>query len=251
MERQLLCREQAKWVRIRAPMLILAVDTSSRQCSLALLRDQEVLAATGGVSEEPYASRIFADLKRVTGQARVELAQIELFAVAAGPGSFTGLRVGLTAVKGWSEAFGRPVAAVSVLEAMAAQARGGPILAPVWDARGGKLFGGVFRREGADGRLRAMGEEVVLSPGEYFQWVAGVSGGEAPIFVTTTPEVVGTALAGSPFAGATVEEVSGELAPWIGRLGWARSQRGEVVDSLGLEANYVRRSDAEEKWRGG
>ena len=234
-------------------MLILALDTSTRYCSLALLRDQEVVAATAGVSDEPYASRIFSDLKHVTAQAGVEVSQIELFAVATGPGSFTGLRVGMTAVKGWSEVFGRPVAPVSVLEAIAVQARGpGRVLVPVLDARGGHLFGGAFRREreGVEGRLQAIGEEVVLSAEEYFRWVAGVSGGEAPVFVTSTPDVVKAGLAAWPWEGATVEEVSGELAPWVGRLGLARSLRGELVDSLGLEANYVRRSDAETKWRG-
>jgi tRNA threonylcarbamoyladenosine biosynthesis protein TsaB len=233
-------------------MLILALDTSTRQCSLAILRDEQVLAATGGVSEEPYATRIVTDANRVLSQSRVELLQIELFAVAAGPGSFTGLRVGLAAVKGWAEVFGRPIAAVSGLEAVAAQAQGAAqVLAPVIDARGGQLFGGVFRREGPDGRLTAMAEEVVLSAEEYFRWVAGVAGSEAPLFVTTTPEVVKTGLEDSAFAGATLELVSGLLAPTIGRLGLQRWRRGEVVDALSLDANYVRRSDAEVKWRGG
>ena len=93
-------------------------------------------------------------LRRVLGQASVELGQIELFAVVAGPGSFTGLRVGLAAVKGWAEVLGRPIAAVSGLEAVAVQAQGGAhVLAAAIDARGGQLFGGMFRREGADGRL--------------------------------------------------------------------------------------------------
>jgi tRNA threonylcarbamoyladenosine biosynthesis protein TsaB len=232
-------------------MLTLSVDTSSRQCSVALLRDQEVLAASGGVSDEPYASRLFADVNRVMGQVGVELTQIELYAVATGPGSFTGLRVGLAAVKGWSEVFGRPIAPVSALEAIATQAQGpGRLLASVMDARGGQVFGALFRREGAGGRLHMVGEERVSSPEEYFGWAERLWGGEAPVFVTATPEVVRVGLAASTFAGATLEEVSGELAPFIGRLGLARSRRGEVVDALGLEANYVRRSDAEVKWQG-
>jgi tRNA threonylcarbamoyladenosine biosynthesis protein TsaB len=233
-------------------VLILAVDTSSKLCSVALLRDNEVMAGTGGASDEPYASRLFADVSRVIGQAGSELAQIELFAVATGPGSFTGLRVGLTAVKAWSEVFGRPVAPVSVLEAVATQAGTSVgLVAAIVDARGGQIFGGLFRRQGSDGRLQAVGEEVVLSPEEYFGWVAQQSRGEAPLFVTTTPEVARAGLAASAFASARLEEASSELAPFIGRLGLARSRRGELVDAVGLEANYVRRSDAEVKWRGG
>lgn len=233
-------------------MLILAIDTSSRHCSVALLRDNEVMACTGGMTDEPYASRLFADVQRMIFGAGVELPQIELFAVATGPGSFTGLRVGLAAVKGWSEAFDRPIAAVRVLEAVAVQAAGpGELVAPLLDARGGQIFGGLFRRDRSPGRLLAMGEEVVMSPEEYFAWVAQQAGAEPPVFATTTPDVARIALAASPFASARLEEVSGELAPFIGRLGLASSQRGDVVDAAGLEANYVRRSDAEVKWRGG
>jgi tRNA threonylcarbamoyladenosine biosynthesis protein TsaB len=232
-------------------MLILAVDTSSRQCSLAVLRDHEVLATTGGTSDEPYASRLFADLDRVLTQANVEVAQIELFAVAIGPGAFTGLRVGLAAVKGWSEVFRRPAAAVSVLEAIATQAKSsGQLLAAVADARGSQFYGGLFRRDPSDGCLQPIAEEVVLSSEEYFRWIAQVAGSEEPLFVTTTPEPVKMALAASPFAAAVLKEVSGDLAPFVGRLGLERSQHGKLVDALALEANYVRRSDAEVKWRG-
>jgi tRNA threonylcarbamoyladenosine biosynthesis protein TsaB len=233
-------------------MVILAIDTSTRLCSLALMRDAEVVASTGGVTSEPYASRVFADMKVILRQASVELEQIELFAVACGPGSFTGLRVGLAAVKGWAEVFGRPVASVSVLEAIGVQARGAAMLvAPVLDARGGQIFGGIFRRENENGWLRAIGEEVVLSPEEYAEWLKGITGGEAPLFVSSTPEAVRPVLAALPWGEPRIEEVSGQLAPFIGRIGLTRSRRGEVVDSLRLEANYVRRSDAEVKWRGG
>ena len=251
LEGQLLGADRPEWVKILT-VLILAVDTSSRQCSLAVLRDREVLATTGGFSDEPYATRLFGDLSRVLGQARLKVEQIELFAVATGPGSFTGLRVGLTAVKGWAEVFGRPIAAISGLEAVAIQAGSTDrLLAAVIDARGGQLFGAMFRREPAGSELQLMGEEVVLGSEEYFRWVARQSGGKAPLFVTPTVQAVETGLAASSLAGAPVEEVSGELAPFIGRLGYARGLRGQLVDALGLEANYIRRSDAEVKREGG
>lgn len=234
------------------PVLILAVDTSSRQGSLAVLRDQQVLAATGGFSDEPYASRLFADLSRVLGEAQVNLEQIDVFAVAAGPGSFTGLRVGLTAVKAWAEVFNRPIAAISGLEAVAVQARSTDrLLAPVIDARGGRFFGAIYRwMDPSAGQLQLLGEEVVLSWEEFFPWVARQAGNEAPLFLSATVQAVESASALSPLAGARVEEVSGELAPFIGRLGYARATRNQLVDALSLEANYVRRSDAEVNWRG-
>src|SRR3990172_745757 len=151
------------------PMLILAVDTSGRHGSVAVLRDQKVLATIGGISDQPYASRLFVDLDRVLGEAQITLERVELFAVATGPGSFTGLRVGLTAVKGWAEVFGRPIAPISVLEAVAVQAPArGTLVAPVMDARGGQVFGGIFRwRDAADGQKELLGEEVVLAADEF------------------------------------------------------------------------------------
>src|SRR5579872_6219879 len=102
-------------------MLILAVDTSTRTGSAAILRDSEVLAEISGYEETPYSSRLFRDIALLQDRANFRLDQVDLFAVAAGPGSFTGLRVGLTAVKAWAEVHGKPIAAVSGLEAIAAE----------------------------------------------------------------------------------------------------------------------------------
>jgi tRNA A37 threonylcarbamoyladenosine modification protein TsaB len=141
---------------------------------------------------------------------------------------------------------------VSGLEAVAVQAgTAGRLLVPVTDARGGQFFGAIFRRvDPAGGELQLQGEEVVLKSEEFFRWVARQTDGQAPVFVSATIEAVRGALAASPLAGAPLEEVSGELATFIGRLGYARALRGQLVDSLGLEANYIRRSDAEVNWRG-
>jgi tRNA threonylcarbamoyladenosine biosynthesis protein TsaB len=232
-------------------VLTLAIDTSTRTGSLAVLRNSEVLARTSGYSDEPYERRVFADLDEVLRESGAGLQDVDLLAVATGPGSFTGLRVGLAAVKAWSEAFGRPIAAVSSLEAVAAQARDREgLLVPVMDARAGQYFGAVYRRDGEPCELQLIGEEVILEAAEFLEWVKAQVGSGTARFVTPTVAIIGAALDTSVMAGASLEEASGELAPWIGRLGYARAQRGEVVDAAGLEANYVRRSDAEMKWRG-
>ena len=102
-------------------MLILAIDTSTRAGSIALLRDRQVLAEIAAREDTPYSTRLFRDLELLQSRAQFRMTQIDLFAVAAGPGSFTGLRVGLTAVKGWAEVHRKPIAAISGLEAIAAQ----------------------------------------------------------------------------------------------------------------------------------
>src|SRR5579864_9096983 len=124
-------------------MLILAVDTSTRTGSAALLRDGEVLAEISDYEETPYSSRLFRDVAVLQKKAGFRMNQIDVYAVAAGPGSFTGLRVGLTAVKAWAEVHQKKIAAVSGLEAIASQAladdtRGNSdcqLFAPFLDAR--------------------------------------------------------------------------------------------------------------------
>ncbi len=230
-------------------MLILAVDTSTQAGSLAVLEDARVMGVVSTWVEETYSSRMFRHLDFLLRELGLRLEQVELFAVAAGPGSFTGLRVGLTAVKGWAEVYQRRIAAVSGLEAVAFQAKARePLLVPVIDARRGQIYAGLYERRGED--LVRQGDEVVMTPGEFLERLAGPAGKSALAFVTPTPEVLEAPLAGSIFRGRLVERVSTVLASVIGQLGFARAQRGELVDALTLDANYIRRSDAELLWKG-
>lgn len=233
-------------------MLSLAIDTSTLAGSVAILDEERVLGTVGMAVEETHGSRLFRHVRFLLAEMRLELGQFDLYSVAAGPGSFTGLRVGLAAVMGWAEGFGKPVAAVSGLEAVAARCTTpGMLLAPVLDARRGQVYGAVYERQGA--ALTRQGEEVVLAPGEFLAWLAARVGSEAPVLVTPSPEVFARdpATAGRPaWDSWPVERVSPLLAETIGRLGYQRARRGELFNSLTLDANYVRRPDAELNWKG-
>jgi hypothetical protein len=111
-------------------------------------------------------------------------------------------------------------------------------------------------------------EEVVLSADEFIEIVTALvrrvppspnSGNDAPghsasgalpIFVSSSPDVIRPALEHSALSGAPIEQVSGALAAQIGELGYLKAVRGDVVDALSLEANYIRRPDAERNWKG-
>ncbi len=225
-------------------MLILALDTSTQAGSLAILRGNQVIGQVSTWVSETYSSRMFRHLEFLLRELGLDLREMELFAVAAGPGSFTGLRVGLTAVKGWAEVYRKPIAAVSGLEAVAAQAHATePLLVPVLDARRGQVYGGLYER--LDANLVLRGDEVVMAPGEFLDLLQSQAGDAPLAFVTPTPEVIAEAVAQSGFLSNPIEMVSTVLAPVIGQLGFTRAQRSEVVDALALDANYVRRSDAE------
>ncbi|HXZ20678.1 MAG TPA: tRNA (adenosine(37)-N6)-threonylcarbamoyltransferase complex dimerization subunit type 1 TsaB [Candidatus Acidoferrales bacterium] len=228
-------------------MLILAIDTTSSAGSVALLRDLDVVSQVASADAEPYSTRLFRDVERVMHDAGMRMPDIELFAVASGPGSFTGVRVGLAAVKAWAEVYRKPVAPVSALEAIAFQAASSDsLIAGIADAHRGQLFAGLYQR--AEYGMSRRGEDVVMPPAECFAYLAEQAEGAPFVIRTTAAQVVQTALVGSPAAGARVDAADPALAPVIGKLAYARALRGDVVDALTLDAHYVRRSDAELLW---
>jgi tRNA threonylcarbamoyladenosine biosynthesis protein TsaB len=244
-------------------VILLALDTSSPAGSVAILRDGRVIGAVSTWTDEAYSSRMFRHVEFLLRELSLDLARIEAFAVASGPGSFTGLRVGLAAIKGWAEVYGSPVVAVSVLEAIAAQSRATtPTVVPVFDARRGEVYFGVYRRQGSSARMNfvAEGEASVATPDDFFSTVGARVGNSTFTVVTPTPEALADGLAraqegrgaGQPIAvdPIVVETVSNVLAPAVGELAWGRVLAGDFDNSLTLDANYVRRTDAELKWKG-
>jgi tRNA threonylcarbamoyladenosine biosynthesis protein TsaB len=238
-------------------VLTLALDTSSPAGSVAVLRDEKVVGTVSTCTDEIYSSRIFRHLDFLLTELSLSLDQFDLFAVAAGPGSFTGLRVGLAAVKGWAEVYHKPIAAVSALEAVAAQSHSpSPLLVPVLDAHRGQVYFGMYARAGANGeyRLALDGEECVMTPEEFMEALAVRGVSTECTIVTASAALISGAVSryetGHPSnRGTRVDAVSAILAPHVGRLGVERARRGEVVNSLTLDANYVRRTDAELHWK--
>jgi len=233
-------------------MLILAVDTSTRAGSAAVLRDLEVLAEVSGLEETPYSTRLFRDVAALQSKAKFRIDQVDVFAVAAGPGSFTGLRVGLTAVKAWAEVHRKPIAAISGLEAIASEfqhqssedSSNGCLIAPFLDARRGYVFGAVYRRASQEGAaLECISEEAILPVQDFLRLVDETS--EEAIFVSPTPEAISVEAVRNILPRERVGQVPAALARSIGRLGYERARRGQLVDPVELDANYVRRSDAE------
>lgn len=215
-------------------MLILALDTSTPAGSLAVLRGERVVGAVSAWKEETYSSRMFRHLEFLLSELSLGLERFDLFAVAAGPGSFTGLRVGLTAVKGWAEVYRKPIAAISSLEAVAAQAHSPlPVLVPVLDARRGQVYFGFYRRTGsAPGKeLILDGEECAMATDECLETIEARAGKSDFAIVTPTLEVISAALSRSGTAALggerlPVEQVSMVLAPLVGQLGYRRALGG-------------------------
>lgn len=205
-------------------------------------------------TDEAYSSRMFRHLDFLQRELSLELKDFDLLAVAAGPGSFTGLRVGLAAAKGWSEVYRKPIAAVSALEAVAVQSRSpAPLIVPVLDARRGQVYFGFYSRQsgGAIEDLALGGEECVATPEEFLEGLQRRAGNLDFAVISPTPEIPMKAMSADAKLqeGLCIERASSVLAPFIGQIGYRQAQRGYVSDSLTADANYVRRSDAELNWK--
>lgn len=234
-------------------MLLLAVDTATRAGSLAVLRDGQIAGEISTASEETYSSRLFRQCSFLLQELRLEIQDFDFFAVNAGPGSFTGLRVGLTAVKAWAEVFSKPIIAVSGLEAIAAQAGNASndgFIAPVLDAHRGQVYAALYRFEGS--ALKVVDADQVCSVDEFLPRVAARASDAAVRFFSPSPEILNSAVSdwsAKQHLSWSTHRASPVLAPIIAQLAFERIRRGEFTDSLRLDANYVRRSDAELLWK--
>jgi len=212
--------------------LILAVDTTSEYGSLALVRDGELLEEALLHAPASFSPVLYEELARLLDRHGVKLAEVACFAAASGPGTFTGVRVALGCVKGLAEAMGRPAVAVSNLEAVARYGTA-RLRAVALDARRGEIDGAVYDTAGN----RVAGEVVAkLGP-----WLETLPDGVEEFLSNDLP----LTLEGTRFAGARVLMAPRQLAGVIGRIAGERLARGEASDAAALDANYVRRTDAE------
>jgi tRNA threonylcarbamoyladenosine biosynthesis protein TsaB len=220
-------------------MLLLAIDTSGKQGSIALAKCGagescaivEIVPLAGGTFSAGLVPQIAALLKK-HGHSKNDL---EAFAVTSGPGSFTGLRVGLAAIKALAEALQKPIVAISLLEAVARSAASrGRVLAAL-DAGRGDVYVGDYEL----GQHVRMHSERLLSREEF------VAEAQGKAVVTPDAGLADAVRAVGVIAGIRVEQIEYPNSGVIARLGWERLQRDQTVRPEELEANYIRHSDAE------
>jgi tRNA threonylcarbamoyladenosine biosynthesis protein TsaB len=231
-------------------VIILALDTCDSRGSVAVLRDEDVLKAIAHEGATEYSIWLLPAVEEALKSARVEMRDVELFAVASGPGSFTGVRMGLTTVKAWSEVYGRGIASVSRLEAMASEApRVSEYISAFFDAHRDQVYAGLFHRQEA--KLELVEQEMVAAPVDFISWVGQRVRKERVNWVSIDPEKITGHAAWQERVkiGESVSACTTVLAPAIGRIGRVRALEGRLTDVLKLDAEYVRRPDAEVFWK--
>jgi len=203
-------------------MLTLALDTAGEIGSIAVTDDDRVLGLARLESPGGIGQVLFAELEGLLARCGVRLADVELYAAGCGPGSFTGVRIGLAAVKGLAEVAGKPALGISNLAALAA-CGSAELRAPVIDARRGEVFAALFDRAG--------GEVIPPAVIRLADFMASVE--DRPVEWVTTGFDIGRA--------ATA--VSPELAGVMAKLALERYRSGAACDPAAMEAEYVRRPD--------
>lgn len=223
----------------------MALDTCDSRGSIALFDGEKVLGEIPHPEGEDYSSWLLPAVDQLLSSNSLTHSDLAGYAVASGPGSFTGVRVGLTTAKAWAEVYGKPLFPVSRLSVLAARAASiAEYAAAFIDAQRKQIFAGLYGRE--KGLWSLVGDESVIDPSEFFQRALAASGGLSIAWVTLDPLL----LTQNPFwhahkgNAASIVTVNPPLAADVGRYAFSHLQQ-KGVDALTLDANYVRRSDAE------
>lgn len=224
-------------------MLFLVTDTSGRQGSVALVRvsdvdrgDVEVIEVAllaGGM----FSAQLVPQIAALLASHHFAKSDIDAFVVVSGPGSFTGLRVGLAAIKALAEILKKPIVPVSLLQVVAVASGIQGKVAAALDAGRGELYFGAYEIAGESVQVL---EERLMSKNEFLSNEFFSSAREATL---VTPDSAWAAAARD--AGSCVVELDPPTAALIAKVGLARLRAGETVSPEQLEANYMRRSDAE------
>jgi len=231
-------------------MVVLALDTTTAVGSVALVVDDRIVDERPGDQTRTHAQRLPGELLAVAAAHGVGAADVDLFAVASGPGSFTGLRIGIATIQGLAVVTARRIAAISALDALAAiggaNADTGTLVAAWMDAHRRDVFAALYRVTAAPpydaARLEVVEPAMVDAPDAVLErWrdvlqtaEAGFIGDGAVLYA----EAIGSAVprarvdAPPPLAGA------------VGRLAAVRARTGGAIAPGDIRPLYVRRPDA-------
>src|SRR4051794_7862731 len=222
-------------------MIVLSVDTTGRAGSAAIVDGTLVLAEVSGDPALTHGQRLPGELIELVNRAGIRVNAVDLLAVAAGPGSFTGLRVGIAVMQGLAMALGKPIVPVSTLEALArvAPAVAGRLIAPWVDAQRGEVFASLYESAETSPILAAS----ALPPDETLTSITAIAGGRRVHFIgdgaTRYADLVASTLGGQ----AEVAGAAPRLAGAIGLIAAAAPHR--AVAPHAVAPIYVRRPDVE------
>jgi tRNA threonylcarbamoyladenosine biosynthesis protein TsaB len=223
---------------------ILAVDTTTSSGSAALLEDRRLVGEIDGESGTTHSARLLGAVDHLLRSEGLAIADVDAFAVAAGPGSFTGIRIGLSTIKALSFASKKPVVPVSSLHALALKLAlgGASLVCPVLDAKKGEVYAALF--ESREERLIELIPQGAYDPADLF---SRLPAGKTIAFIGAGSVVYHDRIPARVLETAAFPARTLFIAHEIGLLGFEGLGEGKGVPADGVEPLYFRRSQAEEK----
>lgn len=224
-------------------MMILSVDTTSFTGSIALLKDTKLIAEVGMDSSSTHSERLLPAVDLLLKMNQLSIRDMDGFAVCVGPGSFTGIRIGLSTIKSFSYASGKPVAGVSTLKALAEKLRHSQahLLCPLLDAKKGEIYAALF--ESKSDRLLEVISQGAYSPDRFFSLLPSH---RIISFIGNGVEVYRKKIFQYFKDKARLAQRSAFIAHEIGLLGYEMLKRKKGVSAEKLEPLYFRKSQAED-----
>lgn len=227
-------------------MKILALETATMTGSIAILADDTLIAEVRINIRVAHAERLISSIDWLLKNSRVSLEEMDAFAVSIGPGSFTGLRIGLSTVKGLSYATGRPIVPVPTLDALAKTL---PFcsypVCPMLDARKKEVYTGLYKWEGEV--FKKIITETAIRPEELLKEIK-----ERTVFVGDGAVIYRRLIEDAVKDKAVFAPPSKMIpsASSVAEIAAERLREGITVDPVSLRPFYIRKSEAEIHWKG-
>ncbi len=237
-------------------MIVLGIDTSTNYGSIAITNKDNLLSESSIPSRDSYSKSLIGAVDELLERCKIEIGDIDGYAVSIGPGSFTGLRIGLSTCKGFHIATGRPVIPVDTLDAMAENIISDSeffdselrtqnselLLCPIIDAKKEEVYTAFYKYK--YGKIEKMTEERAVAPERHCREID-----KPTIFfgdgLRTYGGFIKDRLKGLAFF---YDDMSKTIASSVAFIGAKKLERGDIENSDSLKPKYIRRSEAEIKW---
>ena len=237
-------------------MIVFGIDTSTNQGSVAIAEGGSLLSESFLPSNSSYSKTLINSLDDLLKKCKIRINDIDGFAVSIGPGSFTGLRIGLSTCKGFNLATGKPIIPVGTLDAIVESFLSAPeflnsairnpqspiLLCPILDAKKGEVYASLYKYEKEV--IKKLEDDMAVSPEVLCRKIE-----EPTIFfgegIKTYGDFIKNKLNG--LAHFYNDAQKNSVAASIALLGGKKLERGDIEDSAALKPRYIRRSEAEIK----
>jgi tRNA threonylcarbamoyladenosine biosynthesis protein TsaB len=226
---------------------VLAIDTSSMVATCAVLDEEKVLGEYNLNQDMTHSERLIPMIKVIMDSLSLKIEEIDLFAGAKGPGSFTGLRIGLATIKSLAHVLDKPVLGISTLEALAFNIPFGGIVVPIMDARRNRVFTGIYQWE--NGILINRFEPNIMEIDELIEKVQSFDGkvvfnGDGTVvYKDNISKKLGPNAIFAPI------HLNGAKASSVGELAMLKWNKGQRENYFDLVPEYLRESQAQREYK--